>query len=583
MKPTLALLLILLGGAVQAQPRGEVAFYIASYGEVTPERDPRVALAHRVFERVRRVADHNAKRPPRLVVVDGPAEPWAVALPAGHIVLSLEAVAACHRDGDAARTEARLAFVLGHELAHLAADDFWHHEVHGFLAGRPGAGSMAAYLGDRRRDRERELAADDRGYIYAAMAGFAVDSLAEEGFYEQWIGQAQVRPDPSYPDPGQRAALLRARLQNLDDKLGFFRFGARLGHFDYCDDGVYFLREFQKVFPGREVLNDLGYCYLQLARREMAPERAYFYWLPLVLDVETRAAGLSARRGEAAPRSLRQAAAGAGRGFLEEAVDFLSRAAAADPGYLPARLNLAAAHLYLGEPHKARAAIEEAAALAPRDPRVQVLQALSLHEQSDAGLDLWPAAVARLEKLVAASPLAAFNLARLLEVRPRSAAARDHWNRLARQAADLPAPLRDVVCARQALLPARDCGSDPPRTARSPPWPWPLPGTGLARLSRDDAARLAGWRVTAFDWYREQLHGHIYRRPDGGAEVLELDRFVQMQVLRGNDLGSVAALPDYCPRPLRRRELARGTVWSCDDWAALSHGQAVSEIWKVAR
>ncbi len=583
MTAILILLLALFSGMVQAQPRNEVAFYIASYGEVRPDQNLQVARAHRVFQRVRRVADRNAKRPPRLVVVNSPAKPWAVALPAGHIVLSLEAVNACHRGADATEAEARLAFVIGHELAHLAADDFWHHEVHGFLASRPGAGPINAYLRSQRHNRARELAADDRGYLYAAMAGFPVESLAKRGFFERWMVQPQTRVESSHPSARQRATLLRARLQNLRDKLGFFHFGVRLGHFDYCDDGVYFLREFQKVFPGREVLNNIGYCYLNMALREMSPGRAYFYWLPLVLDTETRATGLPSRQTGDTIKSLRQAANGEGHGFLQDAVDFLSRAAAADAAYLPARLNLAAAYLYLGEPHKARAVIQEALELAPRDSVTRVLEAISLYEQSDAGLDLWPTAVERLEKFAAGSPLAAFNLARLLEVRPRATAARDYWNRLATGIADLPGPLREVVCARQSLTPAWRCGNERPRAARPLPWTWPLPAAGLARLSQGDAARLAGWQTTPFDWYRGQLHGRIYRRPDGGAEVLELDRFVQMQVLRNGSLGSVATLPDYCPRPLRRRELAQGVVWSCTDWAALSHGQRITEVWWVAR
>jgi hypothetical protein len=89
-----------------------------------------------------------------------------------------------------------------------------------------------------------------------------------------------------------RAALLQQRLRDLQDKLGFFDFDVRLSHFDYCDDGVYFFQEFQKVFPGREVLNNLGYCYLQMARQDMDPSRAYFYWLPLILEGETRAQAL---------------------------------------------------------------------------------------------------------------------------------------------------------------------------------------------------------------------------------------------------------------------------------------------------
>jgi hypothetical protein len=45
------------------------------------------------------------------------------------------------------------------------------------------------------------------------------------------------------------------------------------------------------------VLDNLGYCYVQLARQEMEVERAYFYWLPLLLDGETRAQALVRRGG----------------------------------------------------------------------------------------------------------------------------------------------------------------------------------------------------------------------------------------------------------------------------------------------
>src|ERR671923_1079275 len=79
---------------VQPRPlKNEVAFYIDTYGEVLPAQDPEVARAHRIFERVRAVADKNSKRLPQLVVVNSRADPWAIALPAGHIVLSKQAIA----------------------------------------------------------------------------------------------------------------------------------------------------------------------------------------------------------------------------------------------------------------------------------------------------------------------------------------------------------------------------------------------------------------------------------------------------------------------------------------------------------
>lgn len=159
---------LLSAEAQPAQARDAVAFYIATYGEVRPEQDPQVATAHRVFERVRATADKNSKRLPKLVVVDSRADPWAIALPAGDIVLSKQAVAICHEQATPAEAEARLAFVLGHELAHLAHDDFWHHEVHSFLATHTDTRPLADFLGAHRATQERELEADDKGFIYSS-------------------------------------------------------------------------------------------------------------------------------------------------------------------------------------------------------------------------------------------------------------------------------------------------------------------------------------------------------------------------------------------------------------------------------
>ena len=83
--------------------------------------------------------------------------------------------------------------------------------------------------------------------------------------------------------------------------------------------------------------------------------------------------------------------------------------------------------------------------------------------------------------------------------------------------------------------------------------------------------------------YKDKLQGSIYRHPEGGAEVLELDHFVQMQVLRGERLGRVGELAAYCAQPVRQRPLVQGIVWSCDHWAALALGDTIKEVWWVAK
>jgi len=158
------------------------------------------------------------------------------------------------------------------------------------------------------------------------------------------------------------------------------------------------------------------------------------------------------------------------------------------------------------------------------------------------------------------------------------------WNRLAEDARGLPAPMATLVCREQSARPYEACVGRTSKRAAPPPWQWPLPVSGLEPLSREVRARfLADWKATAFDWFKPKLRGHIYQHPDKKAEVLELDGFVQMQTLKGGSLGTVQDLPAYCAQPLRRRVLAQGTVWSCDDWAALVRNNSIEELWWVAK
>ncbi len=83
------------------------------------------------------------------------------------------------------------------------------------------------------------------------------------------------------------------------------------------------------------------------------------------------------------------------------------------------------------------------------------------------------------------------------------------------------------------------------------------------------------------DWFKDNLRGHIYRRPDRQAEVLEIDGFVQMQVLKGGHFGTVESLQKYCSRPLRKRRLAESNLYSCGSWACLTIDNEISELWLI--
>ncbi|MDM8560712.1 tetratricopeptide repeat protein [Candidatus Parabeggiatoa sp. HSG14] len=569
-------------------PRDYVDYYINWYGSIKSSEDTKIAKTHHIFERIKKVADKNPKfLNPKLVILKNKGRnPWARALRDGHIVLWQSAIQTCYQQANA-QVEACLAFVLGHELGHLAKDDYWHLEMDCLLSGKKCTQKKQLITKTRLK---QELAADGEGYAYAAMAGYPVNLLLsstpeKKGFLTHWLKKRKPPKNSVYPPLEKREAVLREYLQTLQSKITFFDFGVRLSHFDRCDDGEYFLREFQQSFPAREVLNNIGLCYLQRARQEMDSERADFYWMPQVLDTETLATPLV--RGDKHLKTLKQAATSRqGEGFLKEAVVYLKQAIEADRGYVPARINLAVTYLYLGKPHKARSLLEEVDTLAPDNLEIQGLQALALYEQSEVDIDLWPRSVARLEKLstkynVPSSVL--YNLARLFEIRPRPAKARYYWNRIAYVANTLPDPIRTIVCRHQSAV--KNCNRNIKQTLhKQPPWKWPIPFEWQP-LSEQMAVmdKLYEWgKPIAFNWYRgDKLRGHIYQHPN--TEVLELDDYMQMQVLKGDDLGTVNQLPNYCGQPLRKRTLATGVLWSCGEWTALAFDNKIREVWRILR
>ncbi|HFD12129.1 MAG TPA: hypothetical protein ENJ32_06645 [Crenotrichaceae bacterium] len=596
----LLLVALLIAFHANAAINNEVAFYIDAYGELTAQQEPKVAEAQRIFKRLQSVADRNSKHLAKLVVINNKTHAWAIALPAGHIILSRQVLDIVHRDANTELAQARLAFVIGHELAHLANDDYWHHEVESFMQNTSDARKIAQFLNQNFEAKQAELAADDKGYIYAAMAGYAVDRLikkhnnkqpsAAQDFFTFWMQQTNTKTSPSHPEAKDRAELLRQRLNQLKQKLAFFRVGTRLAHFGHCNDAIYFLKEFQKVFPGRAVLNNLGQCYLQQAQSQMQQKQLAFYWLPLSLDTHNRASALT-RGGIAALESPRQflknfdTKNSTVSGYLDDAIEVLSLAVSKDPYYIPARINLAIAYLYQGKPHRARAILADTQQQSNDNATVTMLDALALYEQTDADIDLWATAIKKLERLEQNTPsmYVLYNHARLLSVRPRLIEAQKLWNRLRDYTDYLPAVTRKEVCSQQNLAPLTSCMRLSTKKATKPNWSW-LFTTSLNPLTNVERERLnANWQSIGFDWAAADLHGFIHQRSDDSIELLELNNTVQIQVLKGDPIADLTQINGYCKYPLIKRTLDADEVWSCDNWAVLVSNQQAREIWYIQK
>ncbi len=579
-------------------PKSHIGHWTYQYNLIEPKSNPLVQRVHKVFETVRSVADKRGNRNPRLNVVNSEGDPWALALPDGYIVLSKKAVEICYQGVEYIEGDARIAFIFGHELGHMADDDFWHLETFMALSGDndPDSVRLKRILEDssdvptaEKKTKlaavlSKEMKADDNGFLYAAIAGYRVDMLlgdnkGKQDFFTHWVNQIphkEIKDEKTHPEPEERAKLLSSRLNLLLDKVDYFKYGVRLAHFQRYEDAVYFFREFQKVFPSREVSNNLGYCYLQMAVREMPPDLAYKFWLPSLIDVGTRADMLSLR---GATRGIYSKEAAVQ--FIEEAAEYLETACKADKTYLPSRINLAAAYFYLEKFDYALAKINEACNIAPDAPDVQMMRELIWYHQ-DPVADRGPIVIKNLDDLSgkADAPLCiSYNLAVLLEERGRSGNAQKIWAELAGKAEHLPDFYREEVTRRsQSSL------SSLPEKDKTVKLSLPLPVEVGTDLFKNNEARkfLDSWEKKDFNWYNQKLSGTIYIK-DGETSLLTIDGYVELIVISGDNMDSPKAVRKRYGEPLNKTTVAGGTVYSYGPkWAVLVRDSGVSEIW-VAR
>ena len=575
-----------LAHAVQ-QPHHHVGFYIENFGgRVDPETLPHV---YDVFTKIRAIAKVNNRDLPQLAIVKDMPGPPAIVLPDGNLILAEKALDVIYDGVSTWEGNTRLAFVLGHELAHLASDDSWNAEVKYLIQSKTLSGEIDDSLleQDDTDLMERELKADDKGFLYAAMAGFPVEVLldTENDFLSYWVDKTNTRSSKIHPDAAQRTDLLRLRLQQKKDALEFFHMGVRLAHFERQQDAVYFFREFQEVFPGREVFNNLGVCYLQMALENMPPAQAYQYWLPGVLDTETI---INQARGFPIFRDRNQIKLT--RDFLQQAVRYLTIATEKDPAYTIGYINLAVAHFYLDKIYKARAAIEEARRLEPDNYEIESLRALILFEEGQP-MDTWSHAERIFSSLVHdnsadALPLSIYyNWARLLEARGRSA--ENQWQKLTNHITELPWPISRMLCERLGNRPEiEDCLKKINQTdaVREIAFPEPLPiQPGFDAWQLKEAEHpLKDWNKLPFHWRGEAANSGIIYQNSQNDVVLEMDGVVEMVVLRQN-LGQAEDLLQMCGQPHHRKTVMNGQLWSYGHWAILIGGDRIKELWVVRK
>lgn len=375
--PVLLLLLLLASLLVpeaNGEDRSRKDFWIGRYGEIREGR--LVSRGREVFSRVLAAADRRAGLEPSFHILSYDGLPWAQSLADGSILLTRKAVEFCYGGRSPEEGDARLAFVLGHELAHLLNGDFWEYRF--LRSASDGKGGVGAFQGVRSVARNsdlrlaRELQADQYGVIYAALAGFDSDIVVSEdkSFFRQWA--ENMMPDDTarkelatFLDRREKAVALR--LKEVSEKVVLFKMGVVSAKVGRHDDALLLFRRFASEFPGREVYGNIGTVLLGRAYESFLASRApesFPYILLFGVESRTRAELIDVGRGftEEKFRDFKST--------LGEAVASLEKAIGYDPFYAAARNGLGCARMLEKRYYDAISVLEQALKLAPEDDRI---------------------------------------------------------------------------------------------------------------------------------------------------------------------------------------------------------------------
>ncbi|NVN99079.1 MAG: tetratricopeptide repeat protein [Geobacteraceae bacterium] len=440
-----------LANGAASSPKESAQWWVSRYGVISSKEDSYVLRADAVFKRVSAAADKAAGRLPRLLVIRADNDPWAVAIPDGTIILSKGGLDACYRGTTPEGGDDRLAFIVGHELAHLAKDDFWHSRVAKAVREFSGSGKNVERLATLIRNtsdrgaskqandeaRVKELQADGYGIVYMAMAGYNPQSIAgkeSNSFIHDFSSQATGQiayDDPKHPAPSQRVEFLRVTLAEVAQEVELFRIGSLYFQLGRYEEAIPFFERFRERFPSRETFNNLGLSYYQLALDHLAQCDSvlpYRYKLPVLFDNNTLAI---VPRGSS---DLGQASAcyrdDTYQKYLDGAILNLEQSKARDPEYLPSRLNLASAYVMKGNYTLAMATADEALRLRTGDADAASIKAVALYlfgrssalDSTDAALEiLRPFASSNVQH-----PSALYNMAAIEHDRGRHVEMKTH-------------------------------------------------------------------------------------------------------------------------------------------------------------
>lgn len=395
------------------------------YAKAGGEKDPRVRRAFNVFDKVLQFADKNSNFPPRLFFVNKKKGLEARSLKEdSSVIFNPIALDMCYNGFNLKIGDARLAFVLGHELAHLTnSPDFIER--------------IGKDLKNIEKKFHEELAADIQGAMLAAMAGYDIRDVFEG---ENNIFHALARHTHiSYSAPPQndthprfpiRLEAVRRKMRHVFKYSELYHAGLILYHVGSFLDASSTFREFAKEYPSREAFNNIGSCYLRLALDRIRTDYLddfYMFRFCTAVDYTTAAESLL-------PRGLTDYLKDEDiANYLDNAEDYLKQATIRDNRDPVCRYNLSTVLILKREYARAQAICDEVLKLYPDDLSALNNKIVSFyHYGKSENLDTTQKCVTDLIAALKTNPRHPelnYNLASLKDILNRKTGAKHYWKK----------------------------------------------------------------------------------------------------------------------------------------------------------
>lgn len=345
----LAVLLLAVASRAVFAGDGEMNMRVARFWEVkyglADESDVVTRRARAVFGEVFAAAGKPGvpgRRADRvLVIVDAKQEMPLYALPDGHVVMGGRVARECFEGVPEPVGDARLAYILGHELAHLALRHALNDNI--LLGLTPDAAARSTLgLASKTENQNRELQADDRGVLYAMLAGYRITPLLAPlngyaSFWNWWDDRFDAQTSDTHPDSAVRVEVLKQRAASVRRSVAWYDAGVRLSLSGQYAAARLFLDAYAEAFPSHDAFNALGVLRL----REAAAAGARLS-RPAVVDADSQSSLVSISA-DAVPREEDAAAIA-----LRDAADHFRAALDIAPDDLPAAVNLVTALQAMG-------------------------------------------------------------------------------------------------------------------------------------------------------------------------------------------------------------------------------------------